>query len=150
MSLQTDIIFVHAIKSNPDITNGLPAKDIYNTSLAMPDEDMDNADLPYIIVSYDGMQNDDSTKDNDYDGIYDRVPISVEIAARTREELANIIIIVRQTIEKFFIQHIDDDSDELYSLIPLSTVVSASRVNYDSDIPCYWQSLNYICETKKD
>lgn len=150
MSLQTDIIFVRAIKSNPDIIKGLPAKDVYNSSLTMPDEDMDNADLPYIIVSYNGMQNDDSTKDNEYDGMNDSVQILIEIVARTREELANIIITVRHTIENFFIEHVDDDSDDIYSLIPTSTVVSASRVNYDSDIPCYWQSLNYICDTNKD
>ena len=60
MSLLTDIIFVKALRSNAALMSMLPAHDVYNTTIALPDEDMDNAPVPYIIVTFDGMQNEDS------------------------------------------------------------------------------------------
>ena len=51
MSLITDAIFVKALRSNAALIAQLPAGDVYNTAIALPDEDADNAPLPYIIVS---------------------------------------------------------------------------------------------------
>ena len=38
MSLQTDIIFVKALRSNAELIEQLPAGDVYNTAIALPDE----------------------------------------------------------------------------------------------------------------
>ena len=58
MSLQNDIIFVKALRANADLMAQLAAGDVYNTAIAMPDEDLDNAPLPYAIVTFDGLTND--------------------------------------------------------------------------------------------
>ena len=64
MSLLTDIIFVKALRADENLMAQLPAGDVYNTAIALPDEDLDNAPLPYIIVSFDGLTNDVETKDD--------------------------------------------------------------------------------------
>ena len=84
MSLLTDIIFVKALRADQSLMKMLPAGDVYNTTIALPDEDMDNAPLPYVIVSFDGLTNDQETKDDPYESESDTVSISIEIAAKTR------------------------------------------------------------------
>lgn len=150
MSLQTDIVFVKALRSNADLMQMLPAGDVYNTAIALPEEEADNAPLPYVIVTYDGMQNDDSTKDNAYRGLTDRVQIGMEIAAKTRPQVAEIAIKVRNIIDEYFMQHYGDDTDPEHKLIPYSMTFSAQPVQYDSLKPCYWQQLNWQCETNPD
>lgn len=147
MSLQTDIIFVRALRSNAALMSQLPAGDVYNTTIALPDEELVNAPVPYIIVTYDGMQNEDATKDG-YEGYTDRVQISIEVAAQTRPQLGEIMSAVRQTVREFF-ENITD-ADEDYNLTPHDYSLSAGPVAYDMDKPCYWQVLTYNCDTTPD
>lgn len=150
MSLQTDIIFAKALRSNADLIAQLPAGDVYNTAIALPDEDADNAKVPYIIVSYDGLNNQDSTKDSSFDGLTDMVTVGIEIAAKTRPQLAELAIMVRDTIRDYFRQHVTLRDDEDYELIPNSYQLQAQQVQYDSLKPCYWQQLAYQCDTDPD
>ena len=153
MSLLTDTIFVKALRNNVGLIGRLPAGDVYNTSIALPDEDIDNAPLPYIIVSYDNMANDQSTKDG-FEGDTDSVNISIEVAAKTRPELAEIAEAVRSTVRMFFTMareypdvEIDGMTEDDYDLVPLDYQLTAQGVQYDSMKPCYWQVLNYQCDT---
>ena len=150
MSLQTDIIFVKALRSNTSLISKLPAGDVYNTAIALPDEKLDNAEVPYIIVSYDGLNNQDSTKDSSFDGLTDMVTVGIEIAAKTRPQLAELAIMVRDTIRDYFRQHVASQDDEDYALIPNSYQLQAQQVQYDSLKPCYWQQLAYQCDTDPD
>lgn len=146
MSLQTDIIFVKALRENADMMKQLPAGDVYNTSIALPDEDLNNAPLPYIIVSFDGLTNDVETKDDPYEGDSDNVTISIEIAAKTRTELGQLAEDVRRQVHQYFVD--SDPTDEDADMIPLDYQFSAQQVNYDQMKPCYWQVLTYQCDTK--
>ena len=146
MSLQTDIIFVKALRENADLMKQLPAGDVYNTSIALPDEDLSNAPLPYIIVSFDGLTNDVETKDDPYEGDSDNVTISIEIAAKTRPELGQLADDVRRQVHQYFVDA--DPTDEDADMIPLDYQFSAQQVNYDQMKPCYWQVLTYQCDTK--
>lgn len=148
MSLLTDIIFVKALRADENLMGKLAAGDVYNTTIALPDEDLDNAPLPYVIVSFDGLTNDVETKDDPYEGDSDNVTISVEIAATTRPELGELAGEVRRQIHQYFVDADPDDEDA--DLIPDDYQFSASRVNYDSMKPCYWQTLTYQCDTKSD
>ena len=82
MSLLTDIIFVKALRADETLMAKLAAGDVYNTTIALPDEDLDNAPLPYVIVSFDGLTNEVETKDDPYEGDSDNVTISVESEER--------------------------------------------------------------------
>lgn len=150
MSLLTDIIFVKALRSNSDLMEQLPDGDVHNTSIALPDEDMENAEIPYIIVSYDGMQNDGSTKDDIFEGDSDNVQISIDVAANDRESLGTLMTTIRRTVNEYFASHYGDDSDEDFQLIPMGMTIRALPVRYDSEKPCYWQILQYDCETRPD
>lgn len=150
MSLKTDIVFVRALQSDAVLMNELAAKDVYNTSIALPDVDLDNAPLPYVIVSFDGLTNDVTTKDSSYEGDIDRVQIGIEVAATTRPRLAEIVESVRVTVREFvegYTPPVGDDED-LSDLIPIDYTFSADPVGYDADKPCYFQTLRYNCDTK--
>lgn len=148
MSLKTDIIFVRALRSNDELMEQLPAGDVYNTTIAMPEQDAENAPLPYIIVTYDGMQNLDTDKDSPFEGDTDRVQISIEVASESRPQLAALTEQIRTTVREFF-ENIDS-SDEDYDLVPLDVDFSAQAVQYDEWKPCYWQVLQYQCDTNPD
>ena len=150
MSLQTDIVFVKALRSNATLIQQLAAGDVYNTTIALPDEEAENAPLPYVIVSFDGLNNQDMTKDSSYEGLTDTVTIGIEIAAETRPQLAALAIMVRQTIAAYFAEHVQDVQDEDYELIPNAYTTSAQGVQYDSWKPCFWQRLSYQCDTNPD
>jgi len=143
MSLQTDIIFVRALRENQELMAQLPAGDVYNTAIALPEPEAENAPLPYIIVSYDGMTNDQTTKDS-FEGDTDTVTIGIEVAASTRKELFDITQAVRTTVLGFFEQLPEDDED--FAEAPLDYQLSATAVNYDDLKPCYWQRLSYQCD----
>ena len=68
MGLLTDSFFIRAIKSNSDLLAKLPAGDIYN-NVADPDFDMENVELPYIVVNNDGGQEGADRPQDDL-GIY--------------------------------------------------------------------------------
>jgi hypothetical protein len=143
MSLQTDIIFVRALRDNQDLVAQLPAGDVYNTAIALPEPEAENAPLPYIIVSYDGMTNDQTTKDS-FEGDTDTVTIGIEVAASTRKELFDITQAVRTTVLGFFEQLPEDDED--FAEAPLDYQLSATAVNYDDLKPCSWQRMSYQCD----
>lgn len=145
MSLQTDIIFVKALRANADLMAQLAAGDVYNTAIALPDEDLDNAPLPYAIVTFDGLNNDIDTKDDPFESDSDSVNISIEIAAKTRNELGQLAEAIRRQVHQYFINA--DPTDEDADLIPHDYQFSAQAVNYDSMKPCFWQVLTYQCDT---
>lgn len=147
MSLQTDIIFVAAIKSDTELLKQLAIGDVYNTTIAMPDEDLDNADVPYVIVSQGEVVNDGTTKD-DYEGDTDSVNITIEVAARTRAELGTLADCIRKTVRRYFMA--SEDGDELHDMVPLDYQFSAKPVTYDPLKPCWWMELNYQCDVNND
>lgn len=147
MSLQTDIIFVAAIKSDTELLKHLAIGDVYNTTIAMPDEDLDNADVPYVIVSQGEVVNDGTTKD-DYEGDTDTVNITIEVAARTRAELGTLADRIRKTVRRYF--RASEEGDELHDMVPLDYQFSAKPVTYDPLKPCWWMELNYQCDVNND
>ena len=150
MSLQTDIIFVKALRSNSELIEQLPAGDVYNTAIALPDEEAENAPIPYIIVSFDGLNNQDTTKDDAFEAECDSVQIGITICTGEREELGEMAVAVRTTIREYFREHYGDNTDEDFALIPDDITLNAQGVQYDSMKPCFWQTLNYQCDTDVD
>lgn len=147
MSLQTDIVFVAAIKSDAELLGQLAAGDVYNTTIALPDEDLDNAPLPYVIVSEGDVVNDGTTKD-DYEGDTDSVLITIEVAARTRAELGTLTNSIRRAVRRYFMA--SGEGDDLHDMIPLDYQFGARPVNYDPLKPCYWRELTYQCDVNND
>ena len=97
MSLATDSIFIAAIQSNPALVERIGGR-LYGTAIPLPDEDADNVPVPYVILTFDGLNNDADTKDCSYESDYDRVNIGVEVTAETLEDLHELTQTVRETI----------------------------------------------------
>ncbi len=151
MSMQTDRIFAAALAADSDITTAV-ANRIYSTAIPLPDEDVDNVPVPYIIVSFDGMENLEGTKDSLYEGPEDRVQIGVMVVAANRDALAELVDLVRETIPAYFESYEapeSEDEEDLSELIPVDYKLSAGAVSYDASKPCYWLKLNYDCNTDK-
>lgn len=140
MSLATDGIFVAALRGNSDLMDRIGSR-LYSTAIPLPDEDADNVPVPYIIVTFDGLNNEQTTKDNPFESDEDSVNISILCAAANRESLAELMQEIRTTVYEYMLEqrrlglYIIDD----YTL-------SADAVQYDSFKPCYWQTLRYVCD----
>ena len=170
MSLQTDRIFIYALNANTELTELLGAKAatpttgevkarIFTTAIPRayyPNveafvEPVDNCPLPYVIVTFDGLTNEGHTKDDTYDGGEDKVQVSVEVAAESREDVATITEMVRQTMNDFVRNYEPpvppSEEEDLTPLIPCGWDFTAGPVSYDMNKPCYWQSLVYQCDT---
>lgn len=140
--LDTDSFLVSAIKADARLIGAIDGN-IFSTAVPVPDEDLDNVPLPYVIVTYDGMTQDTDTKDQSgFESDSDINTCRVEVVAESRESLAELISDARRAIRKFF-----EDGDEL----PVEDYsVSAGRVDYDPQKPCYYQDLTYQITTSND
>lgn len=136
MSLATDSIFVDALQSNAALVERVGGR-IYGTAIPLPDEDADNVPVPYLIVTFDGMNNDAGTKDNMYESNYDRVNIGVEVVGETLTKLHEVAQAVRDTIWNYFVNNRTAVEDYTFT---------ADAIQYDSMKPCYWQVLRYQCD----
>ena len=172
MSLQTDLIFFDALSADTELMQTLGNR-LYNTAIPMPDADADKVPLPYCIITFDGMNNQDTTKDDPYEGGTDQVQIGIEVAAKTREQLGVIMRRIRKIIHEDFMfvwgyadlrdtndVQLEDTNgfrlrvmreyDEIVNRIPYNYTVSAQAVQYDPWKPCFWQVLNYQCDIAND
>ena len=148
MSLATDSIFTTALQSNSDLMatlgyvaptltdKGKPAR-LYGTAIPLPDEDLDNVPVPYVIVTFDGLNNDAGTKDDRYESEYDRVNIGIEVVGKTLEDLHELTQEVRDTVLAYF--RATETAVEDYTF-------TADAIQFDSMKPCYWQTLRYQCD----
>jgi hypothetical protein len=114
---------------------------LYSTAIPMPDEDAENVPVPYIIVSFNGLNNDGTTKDDPFEGDTDVVQIGVEVTAVNREQLAELTQLVRSTIHDYLTEDVDDERQTIDDY-----QFSAEAVQYDSMKPCYWQTIRYQCD----
>ena len=144
------MVFFAALKASTEV-EGLTEGRIYNTAIPGTDDDVDNEPVPYIVVTYDGMNNEEQTKDDPYEGDTDIVSIGVEITANDREQLAALADSVRVAVSDFVAnyQPEENDANDLTDELPEGFTVSAQAVMYDPWKPCYYQVLNWRCETKR-
>ena len=152
MSLATDSIFVAALQSNADLLEKLTeyidddgtvqydeTQRLYGTAIGLPDEDADNVPVPYVIVTFEGLTNDQGTKDDRYESDYDTVNIGVTVVGRTLNGLHDLTQMVRDTILSYL--RTNDTAIMDYNF-------AAQQIQYDSLKPCYWQVLTYQCDVE--
>ena len=138
MSLATDSIFIAAIQSNTALIDRIGGR-LYGTAIPLPDEDADNVPVPYVIVTFNGLNNQNQTKDDVYEGIYDTVNIGLEVTGETIDDLHELTQAVRDTILSYFREN---------ETAIIEYTFSADAIQYDSLKPCYWQTLRYQCEVE--
>ena len=139
MSLSLDAVFLDAIEADDAIMSIIGGRRWCNAA-AMPEESfLENVDVPYIIVKYDGFTTDDGTKDDSYDSGDDTVQIGITVAAKSNEQLSELASRVRRAVHRYMTDHEGEDG------IPISTRPSAGDKFYDEDKPCFGIILKYQC-----
>ena len=138
MGLSTDSIFIYALSASEDIMQAVGGR-LYGTAIPLPDEEADNVPVPYIIVTFNGLNNVDETKDDMYESDYDSVNIGIEVIGKTPGHLHDLTEMVRNVIHQYFVQN--ETPVEGYQF-------SAQPIIFDSEKPGYWQVLNYQCEVR--
>lgn len=111
---------------------------LYGTAIPVPEEDIVNEPIPYLIVMFDGLNNEGQTKDNPFEGDSDVVNISVLATAKTLDALHGLTAMVREVIKTYLTENDTEVEDYVFS---------ADAIQYDDLKPCYLQVLRYQCDT---
>ena len=146
MSLQTDRIFYDALKADTTFMAAINNR-LYNTAIPLPDDQAANVPAPYVVISFDGFSNDESTKDS-YEGAADNVSVSIMIVATTREQLANLVDTIRTTIQSYLMNAEETDPD--FDEIPEDYHLTGSQIQYDPDKNARFMQLTYACSVKNN
>lgn len=146
MSLALDAVFINALSADSALMEDIDSN-LYGTAIPVPDKDTVNTPLPFVIVTFDGMRNDTSDKDiDDMEGSEDIVTISVEVAAKTLDELHQLTTVIRNDIRDYMSNA--DNEAEGYAL-PSDYTLTAGAIQFDDRKPCFWQILTYECITSR-
>ena len=115
---------------------------VTSTCFEIPPDQLDNTDVPNIIITDDGFQNNVTTKDCVWEGGEDEVRVTVDIAGKSPQEVQQIMRRVRKAVETYM-ANFGTDMPELVSLTP-------GELAWDWLKPCYYKPLIYQCITKAD
>lgn len=167
MSLTTDRLFFEILSSDTAFMAAISNR-LFNTTIPVPDEQFYNEPVPYVIISFDGLNGGDTTKDDPYESDFDHVQIGIEVAADDRETLGVLMKQIRRVIHTHlawilryaelrangepltdangFHLWVVRNYEAIASDIPLDYTFSADGVRWDQFKPCYFQTLHYQCD----
>mgnify|MGYP002508581061 CR=1 FL=1 len=134
-----DEIIYEALKADEQLTT-ITGDRVMSTCIEVPPTDADNTPLPYIIVTDDGFQNQNGTKDCVWESGEDRVQVTVDVAADSPKEVKRLIRMVRRAVENHIILMSATDG-----CIPELDSLSSNGIAWDWMKPCYYQQLSYQC-----
>ena len=141
---QVDQILYDAIRADETLMTAIGGR-VVSTCFEVSPTETDNTPLPNIIVTDDGFQNLESTKDDPWEGDEDRVQASVDVAAESPKEVQQLIRMVRRCVERYVVTLREDGED-----IPQLLSLSSDGLAWDWMKPCYYQRLTYQCATISD
>ena len=137
--LNTDKFFWDALRTDASVTRATGGR-IFNTARPTIEEKHDR--VPYVIITFDSLTNDETTKDDEAESPYDSVNVSILCVANDREQLARLTQAVRDRNREYMLDKGDSYGIEDWQF-------SAGAVMYDELKPCFYQSLNYNVTTLK-
>ena len=139
---QVDEIIYDAIQADEALMTAIDGRVVSTCFEVSPDE-TDNTPLPNIIVTDDGFQNQDTTKDSVWEGEDDEVQVTVDIAAKSPNEVKDLVRMVRRAVSRYIIGMYGN-----HDAIPELDKLSSDGLQWDWMRPCYYQKLTYICAIK--
>ena len=134
-----DEIIYDAICADTAIMEAIGSR-VASTCFEVPPAEADNTPLPNIIVTDDGFQNQNGTKDCVWESGEDRVQVTVDVAADSPKEVKRLIRMVRRAVENHIILMSATDG-----CIPELDSLSSNGIAWDWMKPCYYQQLSYQC-----
>ena len=134
---QLDEILYDALRANSDLMQAVGER-IVSTCFEVGPDGSDNTELPNIIVTDDGWQNQPETKDTTWEGTNDRILASIDVGGRSPKDVKQLISMCRKAVSAE-IHRMTEAGEE----IPYLDSVQASQLEWDWMKPCYHQSLTY-------
>ena len=144
MALELDELFFNALMADADLVLAVGGR-IESTCFEVSPDEKDNTQLPCIIVTDDGLTNNPTTKDTEWESEEDRVQASVEVDGRDPKEVKRLIRMVRKAIANY-IESLADKGEE----IPCLQSVQTNGVAWDWMKPCYHSTITYQCDIEND
>lgn len=133
--MDLDEMFYHALKADQQLMAAVSGR-VKSTCFEVSPEEIDNTPTPCLIVADDGLQNDDTTKDTEWESEEDRVQASVEIDADSPKEVKRLLLMVRRAIARYMAG---------VDIVPELLGVQTSGVAWDWMKPCYHETISYQC-----
>ena len=116
---------------------------VVSTCFEVSPDEKDNTPLPNIIVTDDGFQNQDTTKDSVWEGGDDEVQVTVDIAAKSPNEVKDLVRMVRRAVSRYIIGMYEN-----HEMVPELDKLSSDGLQWDWMRPCYYQKLTFNCSIK--
>lgn len=136
---QVDIIIYEALTADAELMDDIGHR-IKSTCFEVAPTEQDNVDLPYIIVTDDGFQNQVGTKDDLWESEEDRMQASIEISAKSPAQVKELVKRVRRTVNEYIIEMAEEGES-----IPELEALTSDGISWDWTKPCYFQTLTYQC-----
>lgn len=136
-----DEIIYDAIKADATLMATVGSR-VVSTCFEVPPTEEDNTPLPNIIITDEGFANQQTTKDNVWEALEDRVQVGVDIAATSPDEVKRIVGMVRKAVESYVCTMYASGTS-----IPWLESLSSDGLAWDWMKPCYYQKLTYQCVT---
>ena len=144
MALELDELFFNALMADADLVLAVGGR-IESTCFEVSPDEKDNTQLPCIIVTDDGLTNNLTNKDVEWESDEDRVQASVEVDGRDPKEVKKLIRMVRKAIANYITSLYDQGED-----IPCLQSVQTNGVAWDWMKPCYHSTITYQCDVEND
>ena len=142
MAIELDEIFFNALMADAELVLAVGGR-IESTCFEVAPDDKDNTQLPNIIITDDGLTNQPTSKDMEWEADEDRVQASVDVAAKNPKQVKQLIRMVRKAIANY-IKGMDDKGEEIPYLQSLQT----TGVEWDWMKPCYHSVMIYQCDVE--
>ncbi len=134
-------VFFEALKSDQALMEHIGNR-LYSSTIEVPDEGLKNATVPYVILAFDGLQNDIETKDEDD---IDTVGISVWVVEKTDNDALDLMYSLRRIIWHYLDEYPDDG--ELAAYLPIEKpALRTGKLERDVMKPCSSIILTYSCK----
>ena len=146
MVIELDKLFYDALRADNTLTAYIGGTDrITSTCFEVSPDEADNTPLPCIIVTDDGLTNNQQTKDNVWESDEDRVQASVEVDGTSPKQVKQLIRMVRKAINNYVTTLYTQGED-----IPNLQSVQTNGVAWDWLKPCYHSTITYQCDVEND
>ena len=131
--IELDKLFYDALQADNTLTAYIGGTDrITSTCFEVSPDEADNTPLPCIIVTDDGLTNNQQSKDNVWESDEDRVQASVEVDGTSPKQVKQLIRMVRKAINNYVTTLYTQGED-----IPNLQSVQTNGVAWDWMKPCY-------------
>ena len=142
MAIELDEIFFNALMADDELVLAVGGR-IESTCFEVAPDEKDNTQLPNIIITDDGLTNQPTTKDMEWEADEDRVQASVDVAAKDPKQVKQLVRMVRKAIANYMAT-LDPTKDE----IPCLQSVQTTGVAWDWMKPCYHDVIIYQCDVE--